>query len=123
MAVKKFLIVEDDSVIRAVLMQLLHSIKIPVIGQADDAQSAISLIKAKLPDVVLLDINLSGRDDGFEVLKFVRDQMPDTKVIMISAEATKDRVQEAIKEGASGFIAKPVDIKKVKVLFKRLLQA
>jgi len=122
-AVKKYLIVDDDSVVRALLSQLLHSLKIPVLGQAEDAETAIALLASKKPDIILLDINLPGNGDGFSVLKYVRDELPDAKVIMISAEATKDRVQEAIKEGASGFIAKPVDTKKVMTLIKRLMQA
>jgi len=120
---KSFLIVDDDSVVRALLSQILLILKVPVLAQVEDAVTAIEVVKEKKPDVVFLDINLPGGADGFSVLRFVRTKFPAIKVIMISADATKVRVQEAIKEGASGFIAKPIDTRKVGALVKKFLQA
>jgi len=57
---------------------------------------------------VLLDINMPEMD-GLQALEEIRKISPLTRVIMVSAEATIDRVNEAIKKGAVGFVAKPLN--------------
>lgn len=57
---------------------------------------------------MLLDINMPEMD-GLQALEDIRKISPLTKVIMVSAEATMDRVNEAIKKGAVGFVVKPLN--------------
>ena len=57
---------------------------------------------------MLLDINMPEMD-GLQALEEIRKISPLTRVIMVSAEATIDRVNEAIKKGAVGFVAKPLN--------------
>lgn len=94
---------------REVLKLILHSEKkYRVINEASNGQEAIALCAKLKPDLVLLDINMPGMD-GMQALEEIRKINPAIKVIMISADATMDRVSEAIKKGAMGFVVKPLN--------------
>ena len=79
-----------------------------VIGEASNGNNAIKKCKTLVPDLVLLDINMPQMD-GLIALESIQKVCPKTIVIMVSADATMDRVSEAIKKGAAGFIVKPLN--------------
>ncbi len=100
------LLVDDDSLWRETLNVILGTGDFDVVGEASNGEAALSMCRQCTPGVVLLDINMPGMD-GIAVLQAIRKEFPAISVIMISAEATLDRVKEAIAEGASGFVVKP----------------
>ena len=100
------LIVDDDSMIRSYLKLMLREANINLIEEAEDAAGAVKLFRAKAPGLIFLDINLPDQD-GIELLKQIRTEIPDSSVIMVSSESTMDRVKTALGLGARGFIAKP----------------
>lgn len=100
------LLVDDDSLWRETLNVILGSGDFNIVGEASNGEAALSMCRQHAPGVVLLDINMPGMD-GIAVLQAIRKEFPAVSVIMISAEATLDRVKEAIAEGASGFVVKP----------------
>lgn len=100
------LVVDDDQLLRDTLKIILRAYDFEVCGEAADGEAALSLCRQHHPDVVLLDINMPGMD-GLAALHAIRQECPATRVIMISAEATPERVNEAIASGADGFIVKP----------------
>lgn len=102
----KAFIVDDDGFIRQTLRVLLSELKIQVVGEAINGQDALTHLGVHDVDVVFLDIVMPGMS-GMEVLQQITRLKPNVKVIMISSEATKETVQEAIKQGAAGFVAKP----------------
>lgn len=102
------LVVDDDSMMREMLKLILHSDDYQVIGEAANGKNAIALCAGLKPGLVLLDINMPEMD-GLQVLEEIRKISPATTVIMVSAEATMDRVSEAIKKGAAGFVVKPLN--------------
>lgn len=102
------LVVDDDSMMREVLKLILHSEDYQVIGEADNGNSAIALCASLKPGLVLLDINMPEMD-GLQALEEIHKTSPATVVLMVSAEATMDRVSEAIKKGAAGFVVKPLN--------------
>ena len=101
-------VVDDDIMMREMLKLILRSDEYNVIGEAANGKNAIALCESLKPGLVLLDINMPEMD-GFQALEEIRKICPDTLVIMISAEATMDRVSEAIKKGAVGFVVKPLN--------------
>ena len=102
------LVVDDDHMMREMLKLILHSDDYQVLGEAANGKNAITLCANLKPGLVLLDINMPEMD-GLQALEEIRKISPVTKVIMVSAEATMDRVSEAIKKGAVGFVVKPLN--------------
>jgi two-component system, chemotaxis family, chemotaxis protein CheY len=101
-------VVDDDNMMREMLKLILNSDEYRVLGEAGNGRSAITLCTNLKPDLVLLDINMPEMD-GFQALEEIRKVSPASVVIMLSAEATMDRVSEAIKKGAAGFVVKPIN--------------
>jgi YesN/AraC family two-component response regulator len=102
------LVVDDDHMMREMLKLILHSDDYQVIGEAANGKNAIALCASHKPGLVLLDINMPEMD-GLQALEEIRKISPATVVIMVSAEATMDRVSGAIKKGAAGFVVKPLN--------------
>ena len=102
------LVVDDDGMMRDMLKLILSSEDYPVIGEASNGQDAITLCAKLKPDIVLLDINMP-KMDGLEALEEIRKANLSVAALMVSAEATMDKVSEAIKKGASGFVVKPLN--------------
>jgi len=117
----KILIVDDDLLIREMLRLIFSEAGLNVCGEAGDSATTRQLLKENLPNVVLLDIVLSGDDDGLDLLCFIKKEYPEIHVIMISGEPSSERVQTAISNGACGFIVKPFNAQNVMTAFKRLI--
>lgn len=100
------LIADDDSYIRGVLRLLLRSDEYEVVGEAADGEAALELCSRLRPAVVLLDINMPNKD-GLEVLDELNAAKYSGKVVLISADATLDKVQLSVQKRAAGFIVKP----------------
>lgn len=91
----KILIVEDEIVIAADLMQMLSSNNYEVAGPAVDYQSAIDLLTYEKPDLVLLDINLLGQKDGIELAQIIHQayQLPFIFTSALSDPAILERAR------------------------------
>jgi two-component system chemotaxis response regulator CheY len=100
-------VVDDDSMMREMLKLMLRSESYSVIGEASNGQDAIVLCERLTPALVLLDINMP-KMDGLQALEEIRKVSPESIVLMVSADATMDKVGEAIKKGAAGFVVKPL---------------
>lgn len=101
-------VVDDDSMLREMLKLILRSESYSVVGEASNGSEAIAICEKLKPGLVLLDINMP-KMDGLQALEEIRKSCPETIVIMVSADATMDKVSEAIKKGASGFVVKPLN--------------
>lgn len=105
---KKVLVVDDSSLIRKMLRQLLEKNNYAVVGEATNGQEAVDMYPQVKPDVVTLDVTMPVMD-GVEALKKIKEIDKDAKVIMLTAAGQKDRIMEALKLGALAFITKPFD--------------
>lgn len=99
-------IADDDSYMRGLLRLLLRSDEYDVVGEAADGEAALDLCNRWRPALVLLDINMPNKD-GLEVLDELNAVRYAGKVVLISGEATLDKVKLAVQKGAAGFIVKP----------------
>jgi len=115
------LVVDDDSIMRELLKGILRSEDYRIAGEATNGQDAVMQCVTLKPDVILLDINMS-KMNGLLALEEIRKANPAVKVLMVSADATIDRVKEAIQKGASGFVVKPLNaasvLDKIKMCLK-----
>ncbi len=101
-------VVDDDSMMREMLKLILRSESYSVIGEASNGSDAIEKCGKLKPELVLLDINMP-KMDGLQALDGIRTASPKSIILMVSAEATMDKVNEAITKGAAGFVVKPLN--------------
>ena len=116
----KILIVDDDDIMRSFLRIMLREAKVEDIDEVGTAAKANKLIVKKKFDLIFLDINLPDAD-GVEFISSIKKELPDTNIIMISGEATSDRVTQAMQSGAKDFIAKPFNAAIVELKVKQLV--
>ena len=120
MAIKnKILVVDDEDALRTVLSAELEGEGYQV-GTAADGQEAINILGASVFDLILLDIKMPNVD-GFEVLRFVKEKHPETKVIMLTGFADLKNAIESKKLGAEDFVSKPYDLVDLLTTVERVL--
>lgn len=102
----RVLIVDDHKILRRGLSEVIEE-EFPQadIGEADNSQTAIELTHTATWDLVLLDINIPGRN-GLEVLQEIKHVAPQVPVLVISAYAEEDFAIRALKLRASGYLTK-----------------
>ncbi len=105
------LIIDDENTTREFLKDYLPWEKLDYgdIFLATNGQEGAEIAIREKPDLIISDIKMP-KMDGVEMLKFIREKCPDTKVVFISAYTEKDYLMSAIKLGAIDFIEKPLDI-------------
>lgn len=81
---KRIVIVEDDVLIAEYLQDLCQFYGASVVGTAHDADEAETVILARQPDYVLMDLRLGGSRDGVDVADTVRQALPLTKIVFVS---------------------------------------
>lgn len=96
---------DDSDFLRSMVRNIISSKGYDVIEAKDGVECMDILIKKK-PDILLLDINMPGYN-GLEVLERVVKEYPDIPVLVLSAVADSKTVQETLRLGAKGFVAKP----------------
>jgi two-component system chemotaxis response regulator CheY len=104
----KFLIVDDFSTMRRIVRGLLKEIGYNNADEAEDGSVALNMLKNAKYDFVVSDINMPVMN-GFELLSAVKadDSLKHLPVLMVTAEARKEDIVRAAKDGAAGYIVKP----------------
>ena len=103
---RKVLIVEDEGLIAFDLRRRVERIGYTVCETAVDRAEAISAAAAHSPDIALVDIRLSGSDDGIQTAVELRERF-DIPVIFITAHADKATMARAMQAKPSSYIVKP----------------
>jgi DNA-binding NarL/FixJ family response regulator len=101
----RILIADDHSLFRDGLRSLLESHDMEVVGEARDGREAIALAWELKPDVVLMDL-LMPEMDGLEATKRLVAELPDIKVLILTAADDDEKLFEAIRAGAKGYLLK-----------------
>ena len=109
---KRILIVDDSFYMRTMLKNMLTDAGYDVVGEAANGQQALEMAVATTPDLITLDVILPD-NTGLDVLKGIRQQQPDAKVVMCSAVGQETIVNEAIENGALAYIVKPFSEERV----------
>jgi len=104
----RILIVDDHEVVRLGLRTLLsRNPDFAVVGEAGSAQEALEKTRLYHPDVVVLDVRLPGKN-GIQACAMIKEEMPETNVIMLTSYAEDEILFDAIDAGAAGYVLKQV---------------
>ena len=117
MTIRKILLVDDEEGIRTVLSIVLADCGYEVFS-ASSGEQALHLFKTVLPPIVLTDIKMPGMD-GIELLKRIKQECPDTEVIMITGHGDMDLAIQSLKFDATDFISKPINEDALEIALKR----
>jgi DNA-binding NarL/FixJ family response regulator len=103
-------IVDDKADLRNALQEIVNMAEgcvcLATIGTVEEALRLIPELK---PDVVLMDINLGGPENGSDLVKVLKPQMPGTNFMMCTVYEEDEKIFEALSAGASGYILKKTD--------------
>ncbi|MBO8143694.1 MAG: chemotaxis response regulator CheY [Thermodesulfobacterium sp.] len=104
----KILVVDDFATMRKIIKNILTQLGFKDIIEADDGTTALELLKKQKVDLIISDWNMP-KMSGIDLLKAVRadENLKDIKFIMVTAEAQKENVVEAIKHGVNQYVVKP----------------
>ena len=116
------LLAEDHTIIREGLKALLaDEDDIEVVGEAATGREAVSLIQKLRPAVVVMDIAMPQLN-GLEAMRQIREDLPDTKVIILSAHENDLYVDRAAELGASGYLIKQTSVHFLSEAIRRVHQ-
>jgi DNA-binding NarL/FixJ family response regulator len=102
----RILLADDHTLMRAGIRSLLEKIPgVEVVGEAADGREALGLVKTRLPNVVLMDIAMSGLN-GLDATARVVKEFPQVRVIILSMHANEEYVLQTLRTGASGYLLK-----------------
>lgn len=99
------LIVDDHAVVRTGLKSLLRGADIQIVGEASDGKEAVVQTLDKKPDVVLMDIRMEN-EDGLKALENIREQAPETRVVMLSTYDNPTYIARSVALGADDYVLK-----------------
>jgi len=102
------LVVDDFPTMRKIIMNLLKQLGFKRIKEADNGEHALSIIKAGSVDFVITDWNMP-KMNGIDLLKSIRADsgLKSMPVLMVTAEADKSSIVQAIQAGVNNYIVKP----------------
>src|SRR5919107_4568781 len=116
----KLLIVDDEQGMRQLLSLVFgragHSVR-----AAESGRRAVEMLRTEPADVIVSDVKMPDMS-GIEMLRAVREFLPDAAVVMMTAFATVETAREAFKLGADDFIQKPFDVDELKLIVEKALE-
>lgn len=102
------LVVDDHTLLRKGLVNLLQDRGIKVLGEASDGRSGIEQAVKLAPDIILMDVNMPACN-GIEATRAIHERMPDARVLMLTVSDDDENLFAAVKAGAKGYVLKNVD--------------
>jgi len=110
MSIIRILLVDDHSLFRNGIKSLLESQEeFEVIGEASNGLDGVKRAKQLKPDLVLMDLHMPGTS-GLEALHMLSEDLPDTKVLMLTVSEDAQDLMQALQSGARGYLLKNIEI-------------
>jgi len=107
-------LVDDHAIVREGIRHVLTATHgIEVVGEASNAEDALSMIDEEAPDIVLLDITLPD-SSGLELTKRIRERTPELKILVLSMHDDAQYVVAAVRAGVHGYVLKDADAEELR---------
>src|SRR5436309_277590 len=116
----RVLVVDDDASTREVFAELLQRWGYDV-EQTGDGHDALKITAERHPDVIISDL-VMPKLDGLALARALREESPETRLIIITGKGSIDAAVEAVREGVFDFVEKPLDPARLKVILQRALE-
>lgn len=114
------LIADDEAAVREVLRELILAVTDEfTVLEAADSDEALQLLERQAVDFAFMDIFMPGRN-GLELLETIKQQHPDILIVLITGQPSYDLVLEALRKGATDFLAKPVSLADLRAILAKL---
>ncbi len=104
MSKSRIVLVDDHRILLDALKTLIEP-EFEVVGVFEEAHSLLDCVSDLRPDVVVLDIGIPGMN-GLTAARYLKKQIPETKIVFLTAYPDRDAASEAFKIGASGYVLK-----------------
>ena len=120
---KRILYVEDNPQNVLLLKRIMEAEGVELFG-AHDGETGWEMATTVLPDLILMDLRLSGIISGFELTRRLRlhEDLQHTPILALSAYSNNDAIAAALSAGCNDFLAKPIDIHKVRHVVHEYLE-
>ena len=115
----KILLVEDEAIAAMLMKMELRKAGYEVAHHVVSGEEAIISAKQNPPDIILMDIRLAGEIDGIDAASAIKSES-NIPVIFITGYNCQAVMERAEKIGHLGYFIKPVDIKKLQIIFENL---
>ncbi len=105
----RLMIADDHTLLRQGLRNVLELEEdLVIVGEASDGEDTIKKVESLRPDVVLLDLNMP-KMNGIEVARWVKNNQPDTQIVILTIHEDENYMFEVIRAGALGYLLKDVE--------------
>ncbi len=117
----RIVIAEDHRILREGLKSLLSSTPdFDIIGEAEDGLSAIRRAEKLKPDLILIDLSMP-KMNGLDAISEIKNQSPNTKVLVLTVHKAEEYVFESLKAGADGYLLKDATYAELKLAIENVL--
>jgi DNA-binding NarL/FixJ family response regulator len=118
MAPIRIILADDHTLVRGGIRALLQDLPgAQVIAEASDGREALRLVEMHKPDIILMDIAMSGMN-GLEATNRLVKEFPNVRVIILSMHISEEYVLQALRAGASGYLLKDAGIAELELAIK-----
>lgn len=116
---QRAIVVDDSSFQRNIVSNTIGN-WFDVVGTAENGKAAIEVFEAKRPDVITMDIMMPELN-GIESLRRIKSRSPETTIVMVTSVSQNEKMREAARAGADGYVTKPVDTEALREEFDDVL--
>ncbi len=116
---QRAIVVDDSSFQRNIVSNTIGN-WFDVVGTAENGKEAVEVFDAKRPDVVTMDI-MMPKLNGIESLRRIKSRSPETTIVMVTSVSQNEKMREAARAGADGYVTKPVDTEALREEFDDVL--
>jgi two-component system chemotaxis response regulator CheY len=117
----RILVADDDDLMRTFIVLNLETIGVKEVVEATNGLQAWSLVKQHDFDLVLIDWHMPGKS-GLEIIRQIRSHDSEVPILMVTAEAVRGQVLEALQSGATDYLVKPFEADKLRAKVVKLLE-
>lgn len=107
----RVLVVDDSSFQRTVIRDALAA-EFEVVGEAQNGTEAVGMFEELRPDAITMDVVMPEMT-GIEATATIKDRSPETTIVMCTSVDQEEKMMEAVKAGADGYVTKPVDEREI----------
>jgi len=116
----RIVLADDHPIVRAGIRDALKELTgVEIVGEASDGREAIEMVKARKPDVVIMDISMPGLN-GLDATERIMKANPQARVIILSRHENEEYYWRALQVGASGYLLKKAAVAELKGALQRV---